>query len=214
MRYRGLRGALNDLFTSFNLTNGDNKLITLSEKSMKGSTFFQLSTESVKSLEDCLKSLDERKLEKEEKLRLNILISGLVNFSIKTSNNKERIRFLLNDDGFGLMLFTLLLAQPHLNKENRKGWLRSLRNTVEMDVRGRLVVLHDTVSIAVGEIKTSPSSFPSAKSQLDLSASLVEAAVIIIYKNVKHIHIQKFIFVPADSNEELNASEGYIVSAV
>jgi hypothetical protein len=214
LHHRGLPGALNELFRSFELTSRVGKMITPSEKSKKIGEFFQLSRESVENLKICLQSLNEMTMTEEEKQRLTILISHLLTFA-KVSDDDERIRFLITEDGFGLMLFSILLAQAHLNRGNRKEWLRSMRNTIEMDIQGRRFVFDNIMSITVGEITTRTSSFGCAESQLDLRASLVEAAVRILYQDLDDILVQKHIFIPADSDDEQSSvSTDYKIFAV
>jgi hypothetical protein len=215
LRHRGLSGALNELFRSFELSGRDGRVITLSEKSKKAGESFQLSSDSVENLKKCLDSLKGMTLTKEETQRLTILISHLLEFA-KVSNEEKRIRFLITDDGFGLMLFSILLAQPRINRGNRKEWLKSMRNFLEMEIRGRLLVSGNTIVITIGAIETSPSSFCYAKSQLDLRASFVEAAAKILCKDIDKIFVQKIIFVPADSitSEAFSVPKEYKVFAV
>ena len=153
------------------------------------------------------KSLKDVKHQRDTERRLLVFLSGLATFT-GVKEDRQKIRFLLGDDGFGLMLFSLLeLKDP-------KRWSR-LRNTVEMDVRGRTFVKDSTLSITVGEIKSSPEGFSKAKSQLDLRASLIEAAGKVLYPSVTNVTIQKVIYIPADSQKsEIKPLHGYKVCPV
>ena len=106
--------------------------------------------------------------------RLLFLVSKLIKFS-EQQNDNERIEFLIQNDGFGLMLFMILLSQSNKNEQDKCEWVSMMRNTIEMDVRGRCDLLGDKVLITVGEIKTSSSGFPKAKEQLNLRGFLLEA---------------------------------------
>ena len=208
LKHRGLCSLLNELFVSFKM----DKLIELSPKS-KVSGFFQMSRESVQNLRNCESKLKERMAQETANKggkestknfplsRLLFLVSKLIKFS-EQQNDNERIEFLIQDDGFGLMLFMILLSQSNKIEPEKREWVSTMRNLIEMDVRGRCDLLGDKVFITVGEIKTSSSGFRKAKEQLNLRGSLLEATCRILFRDIEEVMIQKVIMVPADSNTE------------
>ena len=87
-------------------------------------------------------------LKKDEKIRLEFLVSKLLGFGTDLPNDRMRVSFLANDVGFGLMLYSILLSE----KTDVQKVLINFHeeHSRELDVRGRFVKTGNQVVLTLG----------------------------------------------------------------